>query len=228
VPTPPDVVRTELASITAAAAAEVNSAATGTNPATQASILSATVPLVLPSYYDAAGALATAWYDELRDAARPSTGYLSTIVGEPSTDWIEREIQKMADAMEADLKAETQRILDETMRLVEKEVARGYQATVIGNVHNDTAAIGWSRVARPGACKFCQMLAGKGAVYSEDTAHFAAHTDCHCAARPEFRGGGHGPEASVEQYVASNKHRTSAQRAQLRKYLNHHYPDAPG
>jgi hypothetical protein len=72
------------------------------------------------------------------------------------------------------------------------------------------------------------MLADRGAVFSEATASFAAHTDCHCAARPEFANGEHGPEASVEQYLASTKNRTPAQRARLREYLNENYPDAPG
>jgi hypothetical protein len=107
------------------------------------------------------------------------------------------------------------------------------RGTILGNTHVDEDAIGWSRVARPGACKLCVMLSDKGAVFSEATATFAAHTDCHCAARPEFANGDHGPEASVEQYLASAK-RPKSKKAQdrrnaiLREYLNAHYPDAPG
>lgn len=41
--------------------------------------------------------------------------------------------------------------------------------------------VGWRRVARPGACAFCQMLASRGAVYSKETADFQAHTpNCRC------------------------------------------------
>lgn len=227
-PTPPSAVRTQLAVVTATAAAEVTNAAHEAPPGGQVNAALAVLPLVIPSYYDAAGALAASWYDELRDASRPTTNYAPLVIGQPETDWIDREIAKIARSFEADLEAETQRMLDEVARLAEKEVARGYRATVIGNAHADEDAIGWSRVTRAGACKLCQMLAARGAVYSKDTAHFAAHTNCHCAARAEFRNGDHGPEASVEQYVASNKNRTPAQRAQLREYLNHHFPDAPG
>jgi hypothetical protein len=41
--------------------------------------------------------------------------------------------------------------------------------------------VGWRRVARPGACAFCRMLASRGAVFSRETADFQAHTpNCRC------------------------------------------------
>ena len=50
----------------------------------------------------------------------------------------------------------------------------------------------------------------------KETVSFAAHKSCGCAARPEFEGGDYGPEASVVQYMASQKNRTPEQRAQVR------------
>ena len=120
------------------------------------------------------------------------------------------------------------RMSDEVSALVGKEVARGFRDSITGNTRQDEDAIGWSRVTRPGACKFCTMVASRGAVFREETATFASHTNCHCAARPEFRGGLHGPEASAMQYVASQKRRSPAQQKALRKYLNTNYPDARG
>lgn len=186
------------------------------------------VGLLVPGYYDAAGSLAVAWYDEIRDESSPIAAYVPEIIGDPATDWIEREAEKFAQSLEVDLESEMSRMLDELARLTEKEVARGFRDTITGNTRQDEDAIGWSRVARAGACKLCVMLADKGAVYSDDTAIFAAHTDCHCAARPAFRNGQHGPEATVEQYLASTKRRTPAQRARLREYLNENYPDSRG
>lgn len=51
---------------------------------------------------------------------------------------------------------------------------------------------GWQRVASPGACDFCQMLADRGAVYREATVHFRSHNFCTCAAEPVYSGGGRG------------------------------------
>lgn len=225
--TPPDAVRAQLAVVSASAAAEIASAAAQAPVEARVATALAVMPLVVPEYYNAAGSLAVAWYDELRDESAPSTLYAPSVIGDPATDWIEREVAKFQRSMEADLEAEMQRMLEEASRLVEKEVSRGFRDSVLGNVRMDEDAVGWSRVARAGACKLCVMLADKGAVFSKATANFAAHTDCHCAARAEFRNGGHGPEASAAQYLAS-KRRTPQERARLRDYLNTNYPDSPG
>lgn len=230
--TSPEAVRAELAVVSAAAAAEVANAAAGAALEQQFQTALGVLDLTIPTYYDAAAFLAVAWYDEIREESAPATTYTPTIIGDPSTDWIEREAEKFIRSfeaeMEADIEAEAAAALDEIARLVEKEVARGFRDSITGNARQDEEAIGWSRVARASACKLCVMLADKGAVYMESTANFAAHTDCHCAARPAFRNGEHGPEATVEQYLASTKRRTPAQRERLRKYLNENYPDARG
>lgn len=227
-PTSAEAVRAQLAVITTAAASEVATAAAQVALEQQVDTALTAAGFIVPAYYDAAGALAVAWYEELRDEASPASTYVPAIIGDPTTDWIEREVAKFSESIELDIEREMKAILDETTRLIEKEIARGFRDSILGNTRQDEDAIGWSRVARPGACKLCVMLADKGAVYREDTAIFAAHTDCHCAARPEFRNGDHGPEASVEQYLASSKRRTPAQRALLRDYLNTNYPDARG
>lgn len=221
-----ETVRAELAVITTAAAAELAAEVSATPLDAQADAALEVVGLLVPPYYDAAGSLAVDWYDELRDESRPTSLYTPTIIGDPATDWIEREAAKFRrelDATNPDIEAETQKIIAEIARLAEKEVARGYRDSILGNTRQDEDAIGWSRVTRPGACRFCRMLADKGAVYKESTAGFAAHTDCHCAARPAFRNGEHGPEATVEQYLASKKRRTAAERERVREYLDQRY-----
>lgn len=227
-----EAVRSELAIVTAAAAAEIRAAA----PDLDTDPLAATyraIGLIVPTFYDAAGTLSAAWYDEIRSEVAPPSVYVPQIIGDPATEWIEREMEKAREDL-VDIEAQMQRLVDEAVALAEKEVARGFRDTTLGNLRQDQDALGWSRVARPGACKFCLMLADKGAVYrSESTAIFAAHTNCNCATRPEFRGGNHGPEADAIQYLASSKRARSqkeqdARNARVRAYLNKNYPDAPG
>ena len=232
--TSPEAVRGELALVTAAVTQEILSVTSSVALEQQVDAALTAAGLIVPAYYDAAGALAIAWYDELRDEARPTVSYTPTIIGDPVTDWIEREIAKFQATIEADLEAEVARMVAETARLAEKEAARGFRDSILGNVRSDQEAVGWSRVARPGACKFCKMLADKGAVYrSKSTAIFAAHGNCNCATQPKFRNGDIGPEASTIQYVASAK-RARDQRTQdrrnalVRAYLNENYPDSPG
>lgn len=224
--TSPEAVRAQLAVVTAAAATDL--ADLGSPDA-----MIHALDLIVPSYYDAAGSLAVAWYDERRDEARPASIYSPTIIGDPTTDWIEREASKFAKTLE-DADDALRRLSDEIAGLAQKEVARGFRDSIIGNSRQDADSIGWSRVARGGACKFCVMLAGKGAVYrSESTAIFAAHQHCNCATRPEFRGGDHGPEANAIQYIASSRRARdesvqAARNERVRAYLNTNYPDLPG
>lgn len=220
--TSPEAVREELVLVTAAASQQLRSVGPSLD-----NVLAA-VDLIVPDFYDAAAALAVAWFDEIRAESSPATNYAPRIIGDPATDWIEREVEAFGRTLEADLDQQMQAMLDEAIRLAEKEVARGYRDTILGNVRIDEDAIGWSRVARPGACKFCVMLASRGAVYMDGTANFAAHTNCNCACRPTFRNGERGPEASVEQYKASQRRRTPEEQKKLREYLNENFPDAPG
>lgn len=226
--TPPEPVRAQLALVTTAAAADLAASVSQATLEQQVEAALDALGLIVPSYYDAAGALAVAWYDEIREESSPASSYTPTIIGDPATDWIEREVTKFAAQIEGELDLRVQAMLDEVLRLTEKEVARGFRDSITGNTRQDDESIGWSRVARAGACKLCVMLADRGAVFRETTANFAAHTDCHCAARPEFRNGQHGPEATVEQYLASTKRRSESERARLRAYLNKNYPDARG
>jgi hypothetical protein len=44
----------------------------------------------------------------------------------------------------------------------------------------------WRRVLGSGGCDFCQMLAGRDAVYAAETADFEAHGHCGCTAEPVY------------------------------------------
>lgn len=232
--TPPDAVQAQLAVITTAAVSDLLAEVESVDPARRLAVMLDAIGLVVPTYYNAAGTLAAAWYDELRDEAGPRTLYTPSVIGDPTTDWIEREVNRFRADLDLALEEDVNRLVAEAAALAEKEAARGFRDTIVGNARIDEDAIGWSRVARPGACKFCLMLAGKGSVYrSESTAIFAAHKNCHCAARPEFVGGQFGPEADAIQYIASSN-RARSDEAQdernrkLRAYLNANFPDAPG
>jgi len=215
----PDRVRRGLRLVAGAAAVELRAVAdaaarTGSPSEIRAALFAAT-PLIVHEYTDGSAALALDWYEQLRDLAKVR-----------------------GRGLERDLEA----ALTESMTLieakVEQEVAQAFRDTVTSNVANDPAAVGWRRYARPEACKFCKMLADRGAVYTEATARFAAHGavmsgnrkggNCMCIAGPEFASIATLNEATPMQYLASKRKRSEKERAQLRAYLNKNYPDAPG
>lgn len=213
----------------------------GQPPATVRTALFAAAPLVVGDYGDAASSLALDWYEELRDAAAPSRSFVPVPLAKVDDDalmssvaWATQSLyeleQKALRSIDADadrlLAQATSEAMTRLLPEVQKAVAAGFRDTITGNVADDPDAVGWQRFTRPGACKFCLMLAGKGDVYTEATANFAAHTDDHCVAGPSFDPTA--PRASAMQYLASRRKRTAKQRADLRDYLNQHYPDAPG
>lgn len=59
--------------------------------------------------------------------------------------------------------------------------------TVRASLAQDDRAEGWQRITSDTACDFCGMLAGRGAVYSADTADFESHDHCACTAEPVYR-----------------------------------------
>lgn len=246
--TTPEQIRSGLHIVADAAAADVAAAAEqAETPSDFRAVLFAVAPAAVAAYGPAAAALGAEWYEELRDAAaaigditRPFVPTLvlpetedkvKAIVATASVDFSDRPEAEVVDFEEA--KARILRDIEDATRA---NVAEAMRQTVVENVTADPDASGWRRFARPGACKFCRMLADRGAVYTRDTVRFAAHGavmpggrkggNCMCFAGPAF--GKPDEEATALQYAASRKKRTAKQRAALRKYLNENFPDAPG
>jgi hypothetical protein len=68
---------------------------------------------------------------------------------------------------------------------LQRHIANADRETVTLASVDDKRARGWERVG-VGGCDFCSMLLGRGAVYTEATADFAAHDHCNCTAQPVF------------------------------------------
>lgn len=252
--TPPERVRNGLTLITAASIAEVRAAAaTESDTAAQRALLLAATPLIVESFTEGSAALAFDWFEEMREEARAPHRFAPEPVVNVAADiltsqvaqatrgmWllidgqIEAAATELAKVIEIDAKRITEEVLREAASevalarlepIVQKEVAAGFRDTIRENVRRDPDAAGWRRHTRgASSCRFCRMLAAKGAIYRKHTAPFAAHERCHCVAVPVWSDGTEGPEASAEQYLASQRKRTPAEKKALREYLDKHYP----
>lgn len=69
---------------------------------------------------------------------------------------------------------------------VSRHVLNGGRLTLMRSTMSDRSAVGWRRITDGDPCDFCSMLAGRGAVYGEDTADFQAHDHCACMAEPAY------------------------------------------
>jgi hypothetical protein len=142
------------------------------------------VPPLGDTYSLASAALAADWYDSLREekgarrrfSAEPA-GLVDRSRYEALVGWAISPLfgaEPDAGAMLSNLDGGLQRI-----------VANAYRETVTTASVRDPSARGWAREG-VGECDFCQMLIGRGAVYTEATADFESHDRCHCIAVPAF------------------------------------------
>lgn len=191
----------------------------GSAEARRAQLLDA-VPEVVGYYSDGSSALAADFYEDERERAATPGRFVAEPVVLDRTVKLRRAIVWAADPLVKDLTGDVEKRLAEIIQL---ETARPFRDTIRVNRSRDPEAVGWRRIASSGGCQMCRMLAGRGAVYKHDTVRFAAHSHCNCTAEPVFSSNDTGEEASVMQYVASQKTRTPAQRAALRDYLNTYY-----
>lgn len=225
--TSPEQVRTGLTVVTTAAAADLANTAASAPAERARGLLFEATPLIVAEYGQAAAALGLEWYEELREESSASRPFTPLAVTPLREDYLDNAVAWATESLR-EIEAEMERELEESMArllpIVEREVAAAMRQTVTENAIEDPDATGWRRFARAGGCKFCQMLAAKGAIFTEASVDFAAHRNCNCLAGPAFDDG---PRASVMQYVASQK-RSPEQRERLREYLNQHFPDAPG
>jgi hypothetical protein len=75
----------------------------------------------------------------------------------------------------------------ETLGALARLVLNAGRSTITGSLAADPRAAGYQRVLGGSGCDFCQMLAGRGEVYSAESADFEAHDHCGCTAEPVYR-----------------------------------------
>lgn len=137
------------------------------------------LPALIEQYGLAAGTIAAEWYDELR--AKRGIGGSFTAIPADIPDVGAHALVGWALDTATDYTAFQTLVLGGSQR----RVANFARQTVTVSSTIDPKARGWQRVG-VGECDFCQMLIGRGAVYSEATADFQSHDHCHCYAEPAW------------------------------------------
>ena len=202
--------------VTGAAVSAVESligSLTGPAASQRADLLSA-VPEVVLYFSEGSAALAADFYDDERERSSARRRFTAEPVVTDRSEKLARAIVWAAEPLFAPSDTSVAQRLAPVVQL---ETARPYRDTITTNRQRDPEAVGWRRIAESG-CKFCRMLAGRGAVYRHETARFASHTNCHCTAAPVFNGQD-GEEASALQYVASKRRPSDRDRERVRAYL---------
>lgn len=137
------------------------------------------LPALIEQYGLAAGTLAANWYDDLR-AKRDVRGSFTAIPADIQDVGAHALVGWALDSA-TDYSTFQTLILGGSQR----RIANFARQTVMGSSTADPGARGWQRVGL-GECDFCQMLIGRGAVYTEATADFQSHDHCNCQPEPAF------------------------------------------
>lgn len=141
------------------------------------------LPAIITEYGALGAALAAEWYDEQR--AKADVRGRFTAIPVESGDRGAHALIGWALAEATDDAGLKGLILGG----VQRRIADHLRYTVAGSAIADPAARGWQRIGTGSStCKFCEMVNGRGAVYSEATANFAAHDNDDCQAVPAWEG----------------------------------------
>lgn len=163
----------------------------------------------LATQYGAASAtLAADFYDAERAAAAAAVpGRFTLVPADPAgLDQVTRSLDWATKGLwstDPDVAAARRRV----DAVAQKLILDPGRATLLDATAQDPQARGWARVARPGACWFCRMLATRGAVYKTETTALQRadgrryHDDCHCTIEPLF-GAAYEPPAHVREWQA--------------------------
>ena len=174
------------------------------------------LPTLTNTYSLASATISADWYDDLRDMI-DARGRFSAIPAEPGDLGAEALARWGVGPLfqgEPDW-ARARTLVKGGMQL---RIANASRYTVAGSSIADPAADGWMRQTSGSGCAFCEMIAGRGAVFSESSADFAAHDHCSCAAVPAWKN----EPRPVKPYTPSSRNITDADRARVREYLRAH------
>lgn len=165
-------------------------------------MLNDVLPTLVQTYGSASVAIAADWYDEARVAQGVPGRFTAVpaVLRNPNTHIL------VGWALSEALDPES--ALSLVIGGVTKRIANAARDTIQGSAVADPRADGWQRLASPGSCEFCRMIAQRGAVFTEATVKFGAHDNCLCQAAPAFKG----RPRPVDQYVPSLKRRSDETR----------------
>lgn len=158
------------------------------------------VPLLVEQYGEDAAVYAAEWYDEVRAAEGVPGRFRARPAPLTGLERVEQTVRRAAGSL---FSGSPELMLPAVLDKVTKYVLEPGRQTVLDSTARDPRAVGWQRVVRAGGCDFCRMLAGRGGVYKEATALFAAHGHCNCAAVPSWDPDA--PEIDVRAYEASKR-----------------------
>lgn len=146
--------------------------------------LADTLPQLVELYGSAATALAADWYDDLRERAEVRGRFQVIVADLPDTGRTEA-LAGYAVSPLFGANPDKAIALSKASGGLQRIIFNADRYTIMRSSIQDPRARGWQRQGG-GDCDFCQMLIGRGAVYSVATVDFDSHDRCKCVGVPAF------------------------------------------
>lgn len=165
------------------------------------------LPELVAPYTAASGELAAVLFEDLRaEAGRRGVFYAESAGITPGADRVSKTARWAVTPM-----------FDEALDSTVGTRLSGAIAKMVMDASRDTIEansvrekIGYQRMARPGCCAFCGLLAAKGSDYfTRASASSGSHDDCRCVVVPVYSGTEMGELARVERDNWERKYRQS-------------------
>lgn len=219
---PPPPLNSSLLTVTTAALAELDPV-WALNPPDIGPVLFDVLPALVEKWGTAASSVAADWYEELRatqDIAGRYTAFvkpLPDLGAEALAGWGAEPLKAPAELqpVELDKLSPLESARDRVEGGLQKRIVNAANHTITDNTDQDPQAKGYMRRTRPGACKFCIMVASRGAVYTKASVTFACHEHCYCEAVPAWGG----KALPVGPYKPSDRPNNEQERARVRAWI---------
>lgn len=162
------------------------------------------MPVLINQYGDLAATVAVNFFDDVREAANLKRAYRAVLSEPVPTEAIQANVRYNLSPLFG--KSDPEQALLNLNLVTDKQVKASGRNTIELNVERDPAQARFARVPTGAkTCKFCLMLASRGAIYlSQKTAHDGYHGDCDCQAVPVWDESdlpeGYDPDALYDQF----------------------------
>lgn len=171
----------------------------GTAPADLRNAVIQVFQTVMPTYTDLAAALASDFYDTVRQLQNAVGTYRSTVWSGHSVEADEGAIRGILDSVIKD--GDTGRFRSDLLNRVDAEIRKSANRCVDYNSKRDPARPSWALVpSNAETCGFCLSIAAFGFRYDQPV---HGHGNCDCRAVARFGGGtveGYDPDGMYERY----------------------------
>ncbi len=146
------------------------------------------LPGIIDGYHLSAATVAADWYDIQRLEAQVGKRFQAVMADVPTKERSQVLARWSVGPYFVDQAPEVAAplALSKVSGAVQRLIADGARRTIIESAARDPKRVGWARETDGDSCEFCQMLAGRGAVYTSASADFESHDKCGCVGVPEF------------------------------------------